>query len=123
MDARELREDRARCTSEPCFGLPLLQGLPERIGDEAHEDMGFDALLLVVPDRADRQIGLVDAKRRFRLGELDVGGPEFFVAPLGDVGAQNVRSSAKIAARAPNCTMSNRATPISTAAGGLESVA
>jgi hypothetical protein len=62
--------------------LPLLQGLPQRIGDEAHQDVRLDSRFLVMPDRADRKIRLLDPEGRFGLGELDVGFPEFFVAPL-----------------------------------------
>ena len=35
--------------------------------------------------RSKRRLILLDAKRRFGLGELDVGRPQLFVAPVSDV--------------------------------------
>ncbi len=45
---------------------------------------------LVMPDRANRQIGLLDAEGGLGFGQLDVGLPQRFIGPLADVGAQDV---------------------------------
>ena len=87
MDARELSEDRARRIAQSSTGLPLLQCLPQRIGQKADQDVGLDACLLVVPDRADTQVGLLDAEGRFGFGELDVSLPKLGVTPVVDVAA------------------------------------
>ena len=42
-----------------------------------------DALGLLVPDRPDREVALVDAEGRLGLGELDVGAPQLLGAPVG----------------------------------------
>ena len=57
---------------------------------KAHEDVGLNALGALMPDRAHVQLILVDTKSRFRLGELDVGFPQLFIAPIGDVRAQEI---------------------------------
>ena len=43
-----------------------------------------------MPDRSNRKLVLLDAKRRFGLGQLDVCLPQLLVAPVSDVGAQQV---------------------------------
>ena len=88
--ARELCEDGSRRVSKPGFRLPLLQRFPQSVGDEADEDVRLDAPLLVVPDRQDGEIGLVDAERGFRLGELNVCLPKRLIRPFSYVGAQDV---------------------------------
>src|ERR1017187_1153684 len=54
--------------------------------------MGFDTFLLLVPDGPKLQIGLLDAEGGLGLGELHVGTPEFFRAPVGHITAQQVTS-------------------------------
>ena len=80
-DAREFGENGARGISQSCARLPLLQQLPEGIAEEADQDVRLDAFGLLVPHRADGEIGFVNAKGGFGLGELDVGSPELFVGP------------------------------------------
>src|SRR5439155_4066572 len=70
--------------------LPHLQALPQHESEEADEDVGLDAVLALMPDRAHVQLILLDPKGRFGLGELDVGLPQLFVAPIGDVRAQEI---------------------------------
>ena len=67
LDAAEFLEDGARAVAQVGAALPLLQGLPEHVGQEADQDMGLDAVLALMPDRADRQLALVDAKGGFGL--------------------------------------------------------
>ena len=50
----------------------MLERLPKHIGEKANQDVRLDAPRLVMPDRTDREIGLVDTERRLGLGELDV---------------------------------------------------
>jgi len=46
----------------------LAEGLPEHIGQEAHQDVCLHAVLLLTPDRPQTQIALVDAERAPGLG-------------------------------------------------------
>ena len=39
----------------------------QRIGDKAHQDMRLDAPWLVVPNRADGKLGLLDTERRLKV--------------------------------------------------------
>src|SRR5205807_4616349 len=87
-------EKRARAVSEIGADHPLLEGLPQYIGEEANKDVRLYPSGLVVPDRADGQITLVNAERRFGLGELDVGFPKLLGRPVLDVGAQDVAALA-----------------------------
>src|SRR5262245_63971275 len=90
LNAGELFEHSAWRVSEAGTALPHLQRLPQYEGQKAHEDVGLNAISALVPDRADLELILLDAKRRFGLSELDVGLPQLFVAPVADVGAQQI---------------------------------
>ena len=90
LDARQFFEDGTRRVSEPGALLPHLQTLPHHEGEEAHQDVGLNAILALMPDRPHIELVLVDAKRRFGLGKLDIGLPELLIAPVGDVRAQQV---------------------------------
>ena len=63
----------------------LRERFPEHVGQKTHEDVGLDALRFLVPDGTDAQVAFVDAKRSFGLGELGIGAPQFFGAPVGHV--------------------------------------
>ena len=67
LNSAELLENRSRTVAKPGPLLPALQRLPKAEGQEAHEDVRLDALGLLMPDRPDRQVALVDPKRGFRL--------------------------------------------------------
>src|SRR2546427_3067739 len=67
LDASQFVEDRPWAVAEPGLRLPLLEGLPEHVGQEADEDVRLDALGLLVPDRPDREFTLVDAEGRLDL--------------------------------------------------------
>src|SRR5206468_268392 len=79
-----------RAIAESGAGLPLLESFPQHVGEEAHEDVGPDAVGLLVPDRADRQLALVDPEGGLGLAELHVGAPQRLDVPVADVGAQHV---------------------------------
>ena len=51
---------------------------------------GLQAVGPLVPDRPHVQLILLDTKGGFGLRELDVGLPQLFVAPIGDVRAQEI---------------------------------
>ena len=68
----------------------ISRDLPEHEGEKADQDMGLNAICALMPDRADIELILLDAKRGFGLSELDIGFPELLVAPVGDVGAQHI---------------------------------
>jgi hypothetical protein len=50
--------------------LPLLQRLPQDIGEEADEDVGLHAVFAWVPDGADGEVALVDAEGGLGIGQL-----------------------------------------------------
>src|SRR5947209_7316830 len=52
--------------------------------------MGLDTILALMPDRADLQIRFLDAKGRFGFGELNVGAPQLFRRPIGDIATQYI---------------------------------
>ena len=77
----------------PLAHLP--QRLPQHICQEAYQNVRLHPLFLLMPDRADRQIALLNAKGRFGLSELDVGLPQFLGSPVRDVAPQQVASLAQ----------------------------
>jgi hypothetical protein len=94
LDAAEFFEDGAGAVAQARPALPLLQGLPQHVGEEADEDVGPDPVFALMPDGADGQVALVNAKGGLRIGQLDVGAPEVLRAPGGDVGAEDVAALA-----------------------------
>ena len=49
-----------------------------------------------MPDGADAQVAFVNSERGLRFGQLDVGLPQFFVAPVSDVGSQQITAFAQL---------------------------
>lgn len=94
MNGAEFLKDGVRRVAQAGAALPLLERLPQHIGQEAHQYVREDALLALVPDRPDRQLAFVDAKGRRGLGELDVGPPQRLGRPVADIGAQHVAAFA-----------------------------
>ena len=90
LDAGKLFEDGPRRVPEARALLPHFETLPEHEGEEANEDVSLDAVLALMPDRTQVQLILLNAKRGFGLGELDVSLPELLVAPIADVRAQEI---------------------------------
>ena len=90
LDARELVEDGARGVAEAGALLPHFQALPQHEGEKADQDVSPDAIGALVPDGTQVELVLLDAERGFGLGELDIGFPELLVAPVCDVGAQQI---------------------------------
>src|SRR5207253_9199862 len=94
LDAAEFIENRPRAVAQPRLALPLLQRLPEHIGEEAHQDVRLDPLGLLMPDRPERELTLLDAEGGFGLRELHVRPPPRLSVPVGDIGAQHVTALA-----------------------------
>ena len=72
LDATEFLEQRPRAVAQTRSTLPALQGLPHGEGQEAHEDVRLDPLLLLVPDGPYPQVALVDPEGGFRLPVADL---------------------------------------------------
>ena len=64
-----------RQTRRPLLEL-VLQGEAQAVGDDRDEDMRFDAPLLLMEDRADREGSLQLLERRLDLDELQIERPE-----------------------------------------------
>src|SRR5258707_5493587 len=94
VNGGEFLEDSSRAVAQPSAALPLLEGFPHRVGEKADQDVAEHAILLLMPDRPDRQVALVDAECRLGLTELDVGSPQRLRRPVGDVGAQHIAAFA-----------------------------
>jgi hypothetical protein len=90
LNARKLFKNRARRISEPCTLLPHLKALPQHEGEKANQDMGLNAILALMPDRPHLELVLVDAESGLGLGELNIGFPQLSIAPIADVGAQQI---------------------------------
>ena len=90
LDACEFLEHGARGVTQGAFLLPQLERLPQHEGQEAHQDVGLNTVGALMPDWTHAQLILLNAKCRFGLRELDVGFPELRIAPVGDVGTQQV---------------------------------
>src|SRR5580692_7626664 len=90
LNARELFENGARRVSEAGTLLPHLQALPQHEGEEADENVRLNAVLALMPDRPYLELVFLNAECGLGLGELDVGLPQLLIAPITDVGAQQI---------------------------------
>lgn len=72
----EMRNNSVRTVrgeSQAGVRLPLLQRLLQPVGEKANYNMRLDPLFLVKPDRADAQIGFVNAEGGLDFAQLNVG--------------------------------------------------
>src|SRR6185437_8135620 len=92
LNASQLLEDGARRASEPGALLPHLETLPSNEGEKANEDVSLNAVLSLVPDRTHVQLVLLDLEGGFGLGELNIGLPQLLIAPISNVGTQQIGS-------------------------------
>ena len=58
LDERQFIEDGARAVPQTCTRLPLLERFPKRVREEADKNVRLHALLLLVRDRANGELGL-----------------------------------------------------------------
>jgi len=65
----------------------LLERLPQHVSEEADQKVCLDAVLLMMLDRPDAQIGFLNPKSGLGFSELDVGLPKLFVSPVTVVAA------------------------------------
>ena len=61
-DVGQLGKHSARFASQASFVTELTQRFPKHVGKEAHEDVSQHTLLFLMPDRANRQVALMNAK-------------------------------------------------------------
>ncbi len=80
-DLRQGLEDLPRLVAQSRLAATRGQSLPERAGQEANRNVRLHAIFFMAPHWADRQAGLVNAKRRIGLGQLDAGPPQIFGTP------------------------------------------
>ena len=90
VHVRELFEHGARRVAEAGAALPHLKALAAHEDVKVNEDMRRDAIGMLVPDRAHARLVLLDPERRLGLSELDVGLSERMIAPIRDVGTQQM---------------------------------
>jgi hypothetical protein len=90
VNARKLGQNGARRIPQPGTRLPLLERFPQHISEKADQNVRLDAVLFMMPDRTDTQIGFLNAEGRLGFAELDVGLPQLLVSPVVDVAAKNV---------------------------------
>ena len=90
LNTRQFFENGAGGIAEADTLLPQLKAFPQHEGQKADQDMSLNAIGALMPDRAHPQLVFLDPKSRFGLGQLDVGLPELFLAPVGNIRTQEV---------------------------------
>ena len=73
----------------------VVEGLPQGVGQDAHEDMGLGTAGIVMPDGSQQEFAFEDAESFVDHRELDVGFPEFLGGPAGLVTAEQVGAVAR----------------------------
>ena len=76
---------------------PLGQRFPEDVGEEADEDVGQHAVLLLMPYETDVQFVLADAEGPLGIDQLDVAFPDDGRVRFVEVGPQQVAALAQVA--------------------------
>src|SRR5208282_2123713 len=76
LDTAEFIKNGARAVAQSRAALPLLQRLPQDVSEKAHQDVGLNPVFALMPDGPDRKLALMDAERRLRFAELNVGSPQ-----------------------------------------------
>ncbi len=94
-DFTQLGQDTTRFVPEACLAAKRGQLLPQDVRQKAHENVGQHTFFFLVLDGPQRQVALLDARRGFRFGQLDMGAPQFVVTPIGHVAAQQVTAGAE----------------------------
>src|SRR5207244_2031308 len=69
LNAAEFVEDRARALAEAGASLPLLERLPQHVGEKADEDVGLHAVGALVPDGTNPELALLDAEGGLGIGQ------------------------------------------------------
>jgi hypothetical protein len=87
LDGGELFERAARRQAWRHGMKPARQRDLHAVGQEGDEDMGLDPLLVLMEDRADRQVALEIAEGLFDGDELDVVLPELGRIIVGKIGS------------------------------------
>src|ERR1700740_3530511 len=82
--------------AESCTRLPLLERFPQHVRQKANQNVRLDTGLFVMPDRTDAQIGFLNTEGGLSFGQLNVGLPQLFVAPVVDIAAQDLRAFSKL---------------------------
>ena len=72
FDPRQFIKHPSRFIAQPSSMATLGQGAPQHIGQEANHDVCLDTFFLLVPDRTDLQVRLVNAKGCFGRSQLRV---------------------------------------------------
>ena len=86
----ELVEHAARRQARRVRSQLLGQRGMQAVGEERDKDVRFDALLVLMVDRADRQIALEVLEGFLNLDELEVVAPQLGGIVAGEIGAQQV---------------------------------
>ena len=94
-DVFELFEDTSRFVAQPGPLAQAGQRFPQHVRQEADQDVRQHAIFFLVPDGPDAQVAFVNSECCFGFGQLDVGFPKFFVAPVSDVGSQQITAFAQ----------------------------
>ena len=76
--ARPIRPELDVARTESCLIARLAQRLPQHVIRKTVEDVSQNAIFLLMPNWMDLEVALVNAKRSFRLCQLDVRLPQFF---------------------------------------------
>jgi len=76
LDAPQAVQGLLRGERRPGSPEGVVEGDPQGVAEEGHQDVGLHAGRLLVPDRPDRELALVGAEGRLALRELDVLGPQ-----------------------------------------------
>lgn len=89
-EAFQIFDDRRDYLSDSGLNEPPFEGLPHRVDDEAHQDVGIDTVFTLMSDRSDAELGLLYSERGLGVGEPHICRPKFFGLPVLDVGAQPI---------------------------------
>ena len=94
LDGGEFFENGARRQARRQSAGSEFQRHLQAVGDESDENVGLDAMVELMINRADAEIALEFLEGLFDLGELDVMPPQSGGIAIGEVGAQQITALA-----------------------------
>ena len=80
---------------------PLSQAFPQYISQKANQDMCFDSVSFLMPNRADNQFVFGNTEGPFGFSQLDISFPKCLWGDVGKVGSQKITSFGQLSPIAP----------------------
>jgi hypothetical protein len=101
FDPRDFRKHSSWFIAQSTPAAHLAKRFPQNISQKAYQDMGLDAFGLLMPDRTNLQVALMNPKGSFGFGQLNIRLPKFPGVPIIEITPQQIAAFAEIGPVSP----------------------